>query len=200
MSLFVDNTRRGAGELLADLASCRQFRHLTDEQRQAALKETFTLLAELWMGREAVKHPNFGNPCTACGGPRSKHRTNPGLCFKCYAVKGIQERDLWAEDVFETAVGLYGVKCDACGDVYHARIEQEKRVIADRILDNLGGQVKPILCQDCGGDFKSFCSRNYGQGSWRTGHPRQVERMALAWFAQKVKVLAESPAFRKRQV
>lgn len=157
-------------------------------------------MAELWMGREAIKHPNPNNPCIACGRPRSKTSIHQGLCLKCYAVKGIQERDLWAEDVFEMAVRLYGVKCDACGNIHHARIEQEKRIIADRVLENLSGQVKPILCQNCAGDFKAFCSRNYGQGSWRSGHPRHVERMALAWFAQKVKVSAEALALRKRRV
>ena len=197
MSLFIDNTRRSTKELLADLATCRQFRHLSEGDRLGAIKETFLTMAELWMGREAIKHPNPSNPCTGCGQPRSKWSYGPGLCHKCYAAKGLEERDLWVEDVFEFAVSLHGIKCDSCGDIHHARIDAEKRFLAKQILENMVGIVRPVLCQGCAQDFKSFCSRNYGQASWRTAPPRYLERMALAWFAQKVKVLADMPPRKK---
>lgn len=198
--LFTDNTRRRAPELMADLANCRQFRHLSEAQRREILEKTFLRMAEAWMGREKIKHPDPSNPCTACGRPRSKYSVNSGLCFRCYAAKGIEDRELWAEDVFEEAVSLHGVMCDACGDIHRARITAEIRIIAINILDNMSGVVRPILCQPCAGDFKSFCSRNYGYAAWRILPPREVERMSLAWFAQKVKVLAEKkPEHRKRR-
>jgi len=53
-----------------------------------------------------------------------------------------------------------------------------------------------VLCDRCSQDFKTYCSRSFGKGSWRTYRPRDIEKMAVAWFAQKVKVLAER---RKRE-
>ena len=118
MSLFVNKTRRSADELLADLTCCRQFRHLTKGKRRKIVEDTYQLMAELWIGREAIKNPNPNSLCAKCGTPRSKFSgSHDGLCYRCYATNGINERDLWVEDVFEMAVETYGFSCDACDEI-----------------------------------------------------------------------------------
>lgn len=190
MSLFIDHTKRSAAELSADLSACRQFRHVSRDYHKTIIERTFLAAAKCWIGREAIKHPNPNNLCTNCGKPRSKFSTGVGLCYRCYASDGINTRELWVEDVFLTAVQMRGFTCDACGQVAEPQ-EDERRNAVIRMLENIDGAVKPILCPTCAQDFKRWCSSNYGRGSWRTAHFRDVEKMALGWFAQKVKVLAE---------
>lgn len=189
MTLFVNSTKRSAGELLADLSACRQFRHLDDAKRQEAVSRTYVWMAECWMGPKAVKHPDPSKPCVSCGTPRSKYSgTGAGKCFRCYALESESARDLWVEDVFAMAAEHFGFTCDGCDEIAHT---EATRIVAVRALENFDGAVKPVLCPRCDKDFKSFASRNFGRGAWRTTYYRDGEKMALAWFAQKVKRLAE---------
>lgn len=190
MSLFVNHTKRSADELLADLSRCRQLRHISPSYQKAIIERTFLAVAKCWIGREAIKHPNPNNLCTNCGKPRSKFSVGVGLCYRCYASDGMETRELWVEDVFLTAIEMRGFTCDACAQVSEPP-EGERRNAVHAMLQNIDGAVRPILCPVCGQDFKRWCSSNYGRGSWRTAHYRNVEKMALGWFAQKVKVLAE---------
>lgn len=191
MSVFVNNTKRSAGELLADLTACRQFRHISDDGKKKIICGSYEYMAKLWMGKNAVKHPDPNNPCANCGRPKSKLSPGPGLCFRCYASEAVETRELWVEDVFAEAVSKRGFKCDCCDDICHPQDDDETRFAVIRMLNNIDGAVQPVLCLSCFQDFKTFCSRNFGLRSWRTAHPRDVEKMAIGWFAQKVKVLAE---------
>lgn len=195
--LFIDHTRRSASELLADLSACRQLRHISVAYRQRIIEETYLLMAQLWMEREAIKHPNPNNPCTNCGQLRSKFSYGPGLCYRCYACKGIEERDLWVEDVFWQAIHMRGFTCDACGKIKKPRDDKEARNVVSNMLDSMDGEVRPVLCLTCISDFKSFCSRSYGKASWRHAEKRDLEKMVLGWFAQKVKVAADRAKHRE---
>lgn len=186
MSLFVNNTVRSVDAALADLAACRQFRHLTGTERAAIIDGTTAHVSEsraAW----SLKHPNPDNQCIKCGEPRSVYSMGRlGLCRNCYMTNLV---DLWIEDVFTVAVKLCGFSCDACGRVFEVH-EIERRFAAKRCLENLDGIVKPILCPGCSQDYKSFCSRHCGR-AWRSMPARDIEKMSLAWLAQKVKVLAQ---------
>lgn len=190
MNLFLDHTKRSADELSADLAACRQFRHIAERGREKIIGEAYLAIAKCWMGPKAIKHPNPNDLCTNCGTPRSKYGSGSGLCYRCYASSGIYTRELWIEDVFLLAVELRGFTCDVCNEVHRPQ-EAAKRNTVGRILANLDGGVKPVLCGGCETDFKSFCSRSYGSRSWKYAQERDIEKMALGFFAQKVKVLAE---------
>lgn len=185
MSLFVNNTVRSAGETLADLAACRQFRHLNDAGRSSVIDETAAKVKAAMC--RFTKHPDADNPCLGCGEPRSKFSLGiPGLCWNCYIYR---TTDFWIEDVFATAIKMYGFSCDHCGDVEAVEADQQQAA-AYRIASNLEGKVAPILCSKCGQQLKAYCSKHFGRG-WRAAPSRNVEKMAIAWFAQKVKVLAE---------
>lgn len=192
MSLFIDHTKRSASELLADLSACRQFRHMSRRYHMAVIERAFQAVAKDWQVPRSVKHPDRDNPCTNCGRPRSKFNLGrPGLCYRCYASDGKNIRELWVEDVFMTAILMRGFSCDAC-DAVTTPGEEESRNAAIKMLENMDGAVKPVLCPHCETNFKQFCSTNYGKGAWRMSPDRDVEKMTLAWLAQKVKVLAEA--------
>lgn len=194
MSLFIDHTKRSASELLADLAACRQFRHISADYRQKIIDRSFLAIAKAWMGPKAIKHPDPNNLCTNCGQPRSKYNQGgPGLCYRCYASEGVNIRDLWVEDVFQQAVRMRGFSCDACGTVQHFKEgeDDEARNAVIQMLDSLDGKVKPVLCGECTTAFKAYTSRYFGKSAWRHASPRDLEKMTLCWFALKVKLLAE---------
>lgn len=198
--LFANQCVQPASVQFVELAACRQLKHLTDDHRTRVIRDTYLWMAECWMGRPDIKHPDPSNLCANCGKPRSKHSLAAnGLCFKCYAVKGGEERDLWTEDVFWTAVEIYGFTCDACGQNYKPNNSPDCRAAATCMLESRNGLVRPVLCYPCTSDFKSFASRNYGRGSWQSPNYRAVEKIALAWLAQKVKVLAERKASVRNQ-
>lgn len=186
MTLFVNHTVRSSDQLLGDLADCRQFRHLRAEQLQPVLDETAERLRKS-RDKLTLKHPDPENPCTNCGEPRSKINMGaPGLCWRCYVGKVC---DFWVEDVFSVAIDLHGLSCDACGTTFEVD-EGYRRQAAMRCNHNLEGSVRPVLCPSCTQDFKGFMSRNFGR-AWRRASSGDQDKMALAWLAQKVKVLAE---------
>lgn len=188
MSLFLDNTKRSASELLADLALCRQFRHLGAEQREKTIHQTYAWATNRILGYKQSKRVDRSKPCMDCGEPRSIYGTEIGRCFRCYSINSESFRDLWVEDVFNIALDSYGFTCDSCTEI-EGVTDDEARKVAVAILEN-DGAFRPILCRKCAEDYKRFCSRNYGKGSWRSSPSRDIEKMALAWFAQKVKNLA----------
>lgn len=190
MSLFIDRTKRSADELLADLSACRQYRHVSRKYQKDVIAQAFLALAKAWMGPKAIKHPNPNNLCSNCGTPRSKFSCGVGLCYRCYATTGIETRELWVEDVFGKAIEMRGLSCDACDEVFRPSEEEHRNAIA-AVLANIEGAVQPILCPACTTDFKRFCSQNYGFKAWRLATSRDLEKMAIGWLAQKVKVLAE---------
>lgn len=188
MSIFIDHTKRSADELLADFSACRQLRHISAQARQELIRLTFMVVAKCIYGHKQIKHPDPTNLCSNCGAPRSKYSGGTGLCYRCYGISG---EVLWVEDVFMTAVRERGFSCDACGSVYKPKDEEHQRRAVLNMLENMDGAVKPVLCLDCATDFKKFASRSFGKACWRTAPGRDIEKILLAWFAQKVKVLAE---------
>lgn len=192
MILFVDHTKRSAAELAADLSACRQFRHISADYYEKIITRAYEAAAKCWIGPKAIKHPDPNNPCTNCGQPRSKFTGgNRGLCYRCYASEGKNIRDLWVEDVFITAVEMRGFTCDCCNEIARPDDHEVRRNAVINMMASMDGAVRPVFCLFCISDFKGYCSRNFGKGSWRHAPERNLEKMLIAFLAQKVKSLAE---------
>lgn len=179
-SLFQNLTARSAGDLLADLAACRQLRHLTDADREMVAKEVFAPNRAQYMPPKMTK---LGQICSQCKRPKSDNATIHGLCQACYRNNAV-ERVVWMSDAFQVAMKHYGYSCDCCATVVEVSDEDARRA-GDRALENLDGKSKLMLCKKCNTRFKAFATREFDR-EVRTRFDSELEKIMVAFVAQTV--------------
>lgn len=108
---------------------------------------------------------------------------------------------VWLHEAFEEAVSVHGYSCDCCGSIVEVR-EDCWRYAADRMLHNLDGQARLMLCDVCSSRLSRFCSRHF-QREVRILWSRDLEQMMLAFIAHELgcearRVMAGRPP-RKRK-
>lgn len=152
---------------------------------------------------------------TALGACRQLRHVSPDDCEKVVAfffgdiehslaeqrkLPGTGRFFVRAQEAFEEAVSTHGASCDICGG--KSTVEERKwRWAAQRMLENLDGFVKLMLCPTCSTRFARFCSRHFKRETripWST----ELEQMMLAFIADEVgrearRVLSGNPP-RKR--
>lgn len=180
---FLNLTMRSADELLADLQACRQLRHLGDDERQAVILSAFEARDNGFPYQEP-KHPNSHNLCERCGNPRSKYSHGTGLCPACYRARAAEQRQtLWTEDVFEIAMTRHGYRCDTCEQVTAIPADRVEAA-ATRILENMDGKVRVMLCKTCAQKFQAFSTREF-QRNVRSDSP-DIDKIMMAFIAYEV--------------
>lgn len=157
---FINATARSASDLLADLQACRQLRHVSDIDKQAIVQFFFGEIENSLLENKRL-------PGTKGSGPNGGGR---------YFV--------WSREAFEEAVSVHGVSCDCCNSIV-AVSEDRWRWAADRMLHNLDGEVRLMLCSVCSARFSRFCSRHF-QREVRVPWSRDLEQMMLAFLAHEL--------------
>jgi hypothetical protein len=180
-------TVRSAGDLLADLTACRQFRHLTDSDRHAVCTQAFSPHRHEYQA--PVYKTSMGLTCSVCGRPRSDHGAinKTSKCIACYRNTAI-ERVVWIADAFTLVMQNYGYSCDTCGEVVEVK-DGDCRRAADRALDNLDGIARLLLCKRCSIKFKAFATREFDREA-RSKFDSGLEKIMVAFLAKQVYILA----------
>lgn len=170
---------RSAADLVADLKACRQFRHLTDADREAIAEQAFH------PHRHEYQPPKYNVtktiPCDTCGRPK----TDNG-CTRCLACSrnAATERVVWASDAFAVAMQHHGYSCDTCAVVIEVADEDARRA-GDRALDNLDGLARLFLCKECSKHFKAFATREFDREA-RSRFDRDLEKIMVAFIASRL--------------
>lgn len=108
---------------------------------------------------------------------------------------------VWSHEAFEEAVSVHGHACDCCDAIVEVE-ERHWRYAADRMLNNMDGELRLMLCRVCSERFGRFCQRHF-QREVRVPWSRDLEQMMLAFIAHELgcearRVLAGRPP-RKRK-
>lgn len=91
---------------------------------------------------------------------------------------------------FADVVSAHGYSCDTCGTIVDVPAEKIRQA-ADRILDNLDGRVRLLLCQRCSGWFDRFCLKEFGRSA-RASFNDELEQMMLAFIAAATRKIAKT--------
>lgn len=186
---FTNLTVRSADDVLADLAACRQLRHLTDDERQAVVTSAFDELRRPAPYR-ALKHPSLDNLCDGCGKQRSIFSHGIGLCPSCYRHRAAMLiTTVRVSAVFKIAIREHGFACDICSRATKPKeIEALERAV-DHALNNLDGRVALMLCPKCTTLFKGFCSREFSRDATAINR-EDYGKLTLAYLAFEVRKIA----------
>lgn len=92
------------------------------------------------------------------------------------------------DEVFGAFLSEFGCACDCCGTMNPVPADRVRRG-ADRMLSNLDGLTKLILCKECSNSFDSFCRRRFHRDT-RVVYSAELESMMLGFIAWKVKCAA----------
>lgn len=177
---FQNMTVRSAGDLLADLTTCRSFRHIKGEDRAAAVEAAFMPKVAAYY---SPLHKAMGYVCEDCGKPKSDLSGPNGKCQACYR-NNTKKEWVFATDTFASIMKARGYSCDTCSTVTEVSDEMATAA-ATRALENMSGQIKPMLCKKCSQDFTVHCTRNHQRDARAVNSPDH-DKMYLGYIALQV--------------